>query len=173
MESMQRMVGVAVIGLVWLSASPSLAESAKCVKTPFQQTISVADNLPPDTYVNLSAAYHLPPEGYEIEQLSLRATTTAPLFTFVAVLVAGISIQLQGQQVDHPMDGWIGQAPYTADGVPATKSQAFRVYADGDTDIVGTVTVVARQAQGPSTPIVVEWIVSGRLVTPGCWSTPQ
>jgi len=22
-------------------------------------------------------------------------------------------------------------------------------------------------------PIVVEWIVSGRLVTPGCWSAPQ
>jgi hypothetical protein len=174
MESLQRLIAFALVGLMWLSGSLSSAQQSQCVKTPFQRTLSAEKSLPVDNLqADLSAAYHLPPQGLEVEQLSVRVTTEAIARIFIAA--ASLSVKVQGQRADHQMDGWGGSPPQSWYAAPGAVSQALHVYADGDTNVIGKVTVVASPAVDwdAPIPITVDWIVSGRLVTPGCWSAPQ
>ena len=179
MESFQRWIGFAVVGLVWLSGSRSAAQQSQCVKTPFQRTMSAAANLTANEMTDLSAAYRLPAQGFEIEHVSLRATLTDDAVYGVLVFAAGISVKVQGLRAHHQMDGLTVLAPLYGGWAPATKSQALHLYADGDTNIVATATLFSTDPCGSNggecvgTPVVVEWILSGRLVTPGCWSAPQ
>jgi hypothetical protein len=167
MKSRQRAFAFVLVGWSWLSGSWSLAQPSQCIKAPFQRTFSVTANLVAGVPTELSAAYHLPAQGYEVEQLSLRATTSsADASTLVYVLAAGISVKVQGNRSDHQMYGWDGpNLPVSMPGIPATKSQALHVYADADTNIVGRVTVLASWSSPEETAIT--------LVTPGCWSAPQ
>jgi hypothetical protein len=170
MEFSQRLIGFALVGLVWLSGSSSAAQQSQCVKTPFQRTMSVAANLPSGDMTNLSATYHLPPQGLEIEQVSVRVMTTAVASVYIAA--AGLSVKVQGQRADHQLNGWGGSPPQSWWSAPGAVSQALHVYADGDTNIIGSASVLTPSFESV-VPVVVDWIVSGRLVTPGCWSAPQ